>query len=148
MPESVQAAAELGVDISGHVARRLNAGDGRRAPISCCAWRASTATCSHRAPDRDERAFTLKELVRLFETLPAPAAARGPEACRSAIAAAELRRGNRAVPPPATMTSPTLSGSRSRQYRAIAWEIETWTDRLVDAACSARSRTSMSAEVT
>ena len=29
------------------------------------------------------------------------------------------------------MTSPTLSGSRSRRTASIAWEIETWNDRLV-----------------
>ena len=55
-----------------------------------------------------------------------------PRASPDRIAAAELAREQRApCRLPVTMTSPTLLGSQSRHTASIAWEIETWNDRLV-----------------
>ena len=50
MPESVQAAAELGVDISSHVARRLTAAIAERGRPPVVHGDASTAPCSHPLP--------------------------------------------------------------------------------------------------
>ena len=83
------------------------------------------------APDLDERAFTLKELVRLLETLPPPAAGAGAGSLPDRIAAAELARENRAVPPSRDDDIADPLGQPLEAYRSIAWEIETWNDRLV-----------------
>ena len=117
MPESVQAAAELGVDISGHVARRLTAAmaEQRRPPL--VHGERAPRHARHRLGPR-RRAFTLKELVRLLETLPAPPSDAGPDD----LAGADRRGRTRPAAPapsrlPATRTSPTRSGSRWRLPR-------------------------------
>ncbi len=131
MPESVQAAAELGVDISGHIARRLTSAMADPPDLLLC------MASEHRdmlanGSDRDDRAFTLKELVRLVETLPAPAADAGPDDLPERIAAANAARRAGAVPPSRDDDVADPLGQPLEAYRAIAWELETWTDRLVD----------------
>jgi protein-tyrosine phosphatase len=130
MPESVQAAAELGVDISGHVARRLTATIAEEADLLLCMATEHRAVFAS-APDLDERAFTLKELVRLLETLPPPASGAGAGSLPDRIAAAERARENRAVPPSRDDDIADPLGQPLEAYRSIAWEIETWNDRLV-----------------
>ncbi len=131
MPESVQAAAELGVDISGHVARRLTAATADLPDLLLC------MASEHRdmlanGSDRDDRAFTLKELVRLVETLPVPASDAGPDNLSERIATANAARHAGAVPPSRDDDIADPLGQPLEAYRAIAWELETWTDRLVD----------------
>jgi len=128
MPESVQAASELGIDIGGHVARRLTQVLAAEADLLLCMAR------DHRdsfAPPLDARAFTLKELVRALETLPPPPAGAGPETLTERIAAADRARRSGAM---ATSYDDDIAdplGQPLEAYRAIAWEIETWSDRLV-----------------
>ena len=90
MPESVRAAAELGVDISGHVARRLTATMAEEADLLLCMASEHRAVIAP-APDLDDRAFTLKELVRLLETLPPPAAEAGAGSLPDRVAARGAR---------------------------------------------------------
>ena len=130
MPESVRAAAELGVDISGHVARRLTAAIADGADLLLCMATEHRAVFAA-AHDLDDRAFTLKELVRLLETLPPPAAGAGADSLPDRVAAAELARRNGAVPPSRDDDIADPLGQPLEAYRSIAWEIETWTDRLV-----------------
>jgi protein-tyrosine phosphatase len=128
MPESVLAASELGIDIGGHVARRLTPALAAEADLLLCMAR------DHRdmfGPPLDERAFTLKELVRALETLPPPAADAGPEALRERVAAADQARRSGAVANPYDDDIADPLGQPLEAYRAIAWEIETWNDRLV-----------------
>ena len=131
MPESVQAAAELGVDISGHIARRLTSAMADLPDLLLC------MASEHRdmlanGSDRDDRVFTLKELVRLVETLPAPASDAGPDDLPERIAAANAARRAGAVPPSRDDDVADPLGQPLEAYRAIAWELETWIDRLVD----------------
>lgn len=131
MPESVQAAAELGIDIGDHVARRLTPAMADRADLLLC------MATGHReilaaGTDRDDRAFTLKELVRLLETLPAPTPDAGPEGLSGRIAAANLARLRGAVPASRDDDVADPLGQPLEAYRSIAWELETWIDRLVD----------------
>ncbi len=130
MPESVQAAAELGTDIGGHVARRLTAvmADGSDL-LLCMASDHREAVAA--GSDRDDRAFTLKELVRLLETLPAPHPDAGPETMIERIAEANLARRRRAVPASRDEDIADPLGQPLEAYRGIAWELETWTERLV-----------------
>jgi protein-tyrosine phosphatase len=131
MPESVQAASELGVDISGHVARRLTSATADTPDLLLC------MASEHRdmlanGSDRDDRVFTLKELVRLVETLPAAASDAGPDNLPERIAAANAARRAGAVPPSRDDDIADPLGQPLEAYRAIAWELETWIDRLVD----------------
>jgi protein-tyrosine phosphatase len=128
MPESVLAASELGIDIGGHVARRLTPAMAADADLLLCMAR------DHRdsfAPPLDARAFTLKELVRALESLPPPAADAGPETLTERVAAADQARRTGALPMSYDEDIADPLGQPLEAYRAIAWEIETWSDRLV-----------------
>jgi protein-tyrosine phosphatase len=130
MPESVQAASELGIDITGHVARRLTPAMADEADLLLCMAR------DHRggfAPPLDARAFTLKELVRLLQMLPAPPTDAGPEILAERIAAADLTRRGGTLPVSYDEDIADPLGQPLEAYRAIAWEIETWNEQLVTA---------------
>ncbi|MGZ5296494.1 MAG: arsenate reductase/protein-tyrosine-phosphatase family protein [Actinomycetota bacterium] len=127
-PRSVQAAAELGIDIGGHVARRLTAAMVDGSDLLLCM--ASEHRDSFDAAS--DRAFTLKELVRSLETLPAPAPDAGPQSMSERIAAANLARRRGAVPASRDDDVADPLGQPLEAYRAIAWEIGTWTERLVN----------------
>lgn len=129
-PESVEAGAEHGLDIAGHVARRL------RPPLVEGSALVLTMTTAHRdeilamVPAAARRTFTLKELTRLAEALPAPASEDRLED-RLAMAADLRATGFDGNPHDDDVTDPL--GMPLDTYRAIAWEIETYTDRLVRA---------------
>jgi protein-tyrosine phosphatase len=131
MPESVQAAAELGIDIDGHVARRLTVAMADASDLLLC------MASGHRemladGSDRDDRTFTLKELVRLLEVLPAATPDAGPESMGDRIAAANLARRRGAVPPSRDDDVADPLGQPLEAYRSIAWELDTWIERLVN----------------
>ncbi len=131
MPESVRAAAEMGIDIGDHVARRLTPVIADASDLLLC------MATDHRdrladGSDRDDRVFTLKELVRLLEVLPVPAPGAGPETLNDRIAAANLARRRGAVPPSRDEDVADPLGQPLEAYRAIAWELETWNERLVN----------------
>jgi protein-tyrosine phosphatase len=131
MPESVQAANELGVDIAGHRGRRLTAGMAEAADLLLC------MSSNHRDVltsefDLGSRAFTLKELVRLVETLPVVHPESGPERLVERVAAAQEARARHNGPMSRDNDIADPLGQPIEAYRAVAWEIETWMDRLVD----------------
>jgi protein-tyrosine phosphatase len=131
MPESVQAAAELGVDIGGHVARRLTPTMADGYDLLLC------MASEHRdriaaGSDREDRAFTLKELVRLLESLPPPAPDAGPDSLAERLAAANAARREGAVPASRDDDVADPLGQPLEAYRAIAWELETWNERMVN----------------
>jgi protein-tyrosine phosphatase len=131
MPGSVQAAAELGIDIEGHVARQLTAAMADGADLLLCMAREHRDKLAA-GTDRDDRTFTLKELVRLLETLPAPAADAGHETMTGRIAEANLARRRGAVPASRDEDISDPLGQPLEAYRSIAWELDTWTERLVN----------------
>jgi protein-tyrosine phosphatase len=131
MPESVQAAAELGIDIGGHVARRLTPTMADGYDLLLC------MASEHRdriaaGSDREDRAFTLKELVRLLESLPPPAPDAGPDSLAERLAAANAARREGAVPASRDDDVADPLGQPLEAYRAIAWELETWNERMVN----------------
>jgi protein-tyrosine-phosphatase len=130
-PEGIEAAAELGVDTSMHRGRRLTRAIALEADLLLC------MASDHRDALRDgfglgERAFTLKELVRLAETLPPADGTAGPDGFADRVAAAdEARRRGDAQPSFDDDIADPL-GQPLQAYRGIAWEIQSWTERLVD----------------
>ena len=128
-PESVAAAAERGVDISGHTARRLLAEHVAGADLVLAMAAEHRWEVVRLLPEAASRTFTLKELVRLVEALPARDQATGlAERVREADA---LRRsGFPGNPHDEDVVDPL--GMPLEGYRAIAWELEEWCGRLAD----------------
>lgn len=129
MRESVQAARERGVDIAAHVARRLEATHVESADLVV------TMAAEHRdairawLPEAADRTFTLKELVRLVESLGRPETG-GDLADRVAAAADRRREGFPGNPLDDDVVDPL--GMPLDSYRAIAWELDEWTERLAE----------------
>jgi len=129
--EGIEAAAELGVDTSQHRGRRLTRTIAVEADLLLC------MASDHRDALRDgfglgERAFTLKELVRLAETLPPADAAAGPDGFVDRVTAADVARRRGGAQPSFDDDIADPLGQPLQAYRGIAWEIQSWTDRLVD----------------
>lgn len=132
-PGSIEAAAELGVDISGHRARQVDVDEVRAATVVLAMAREHRNELSRMLPEAAARTFTLKELVRLLESLPedAPDGAPGDVLARRVDAADALRRGLGfpPVPPEDDVTDPL--GRRKGVFRAVAADLREWCDRLV-----------------
>jgi protein-tyrosine phosphatase len=128
-PASVEAAAERGVDISTHRARELRSDEVLAADLVLAMARDHEDALADLAPTRT---FTLKQLVRLLEALPAPGPG-DPDAMLTArIADADdLRRnGFEGYPYDEDVTDPL--GMPLESFRAIAWELDEWCGRLAD----------------
>ena len=130
MPESIEAARERGVDIRMHTARPLTP------ELIDDADLVVTMAAEHRdevrrlVPGAVPRTFTLKELTRVLEALPAT---ESDLRLDTRIGAAAAARANGA---PANRFDEDVVdplGMPLDTYRAIAWEIDEWTDRLVTA---------------
>ena len=130
MPESVEAARERGVDIREHAARRLMPELIEDADLVVAMATEHRETVGRMVPGASSRTFTLKELTRVLEAQRAPDAdqrldARVEEAAAARASGAPTNRFDEDVVDPLGMPLET--------YRAIAWELDGWTDRLVTA---------------
>jgi low molecular weight protein-tyrosine phosphatase len=127
-PDAVEAAAERGVDISGHVAARLRPGMAADADLVLCMAGEHRDLIVRDEPEAAGRTFTLKELVRLLEggarAAPTPAA--------RIAAAARARAGDPGTPRPDEDIADPL-GLPLDGYRAIASELDASIERLVPA---------------
>jgi len=130
-PEGVEAARELGSDTAGHRARRVTVPMANQADLLLCMATDHRETLAGSAPELADRAFTMKELVRLLETLPAPELHVDPATLPSRVAAAEEARLAGAVPVSRDDDVADPLGQPFEAYRATAWELETWLERLV-----------------
>jgi protein-tyrosine phosphatase len=127
MEESVRAAAERGADISGHVVRRLERGQIRDADLIVTMAGEHRAEIGRAVPDAVAKTFTLKELVRLLERLPPH---EEPSDVAHVVARAdELRRAGFAGNAHDEDVVDPL-GMPYESYRAVAWELDEWCDRL------------------
>lgn len=135
MPESVAAAAERGVDISGHTARRLLPEHVAGADLVLAMAAEHRWEVVRLSPEAASRTFTLKELVRLVEALPAREPSAG-LAERVREADALRRNGFPGNPHDEDVVDPL--GMPLEGYRAIAWELEEWCGRLADGLAGTR----------
>jgi protein-tyrosine-phosphatase len=124
--ESVQAAAECGIDISRHVARRLEERHVRDADVIVCMSEEHCDAVVRLVPDAAGKTFTLKELVRLVEARPATD---GSTFHERVAAAHELRTSGFLGEPDDEDVADPL-GATMDSFRAVAWELEEWTRRL------------------
>ena len=129
-PEAVQAAAERGVVIGGHIARRLTNAMIAEANLVIGLAAEHRDAVAARVPAAADRTFTLKEMGRLLE-YDAPASVKAADTLDARIAAAAATRvaGRATNPYDEDVVDPL--GMPLDTYRAIAWEIDEWTNRLV-----------------
>jgi protein-tyrosine phosphatase len=128
-PNSVAAAAERGVDISGHVARALSTAALASADLVLAMSSEHALAVVREAPEAASRTFTLKELVRLLEALPEPAARQDLVA---RVAAADALRTDGFAGNPDDLDVADPLGMPLQSFRAVAWELEEWCGRLAD----------------
>ena len=128
--ESVMTAGELGVDISGHLGRQLEYEMIREADlvIGMAADHRELVRVSE--PSAAGRTFTLKELVRLLEGLPAPNAPGDERQLLERVAAAEELRQSGARPSLDESVADPL-GQPVETFRATGWEIDDLVRRLI-----------------
>jgi protein-tyrosine phosphatase len=127
----VEAAAERGHDIGDHVARMLTPAMVDDADlVLCMAAEHRDAIRSVASDAAGERAFTLKELVRLLDELP-PASGADPETLAGRIAQAATARRSGAATNPWDEDIVDPLGLSMEVIRAVAWEIDEWIERLV-----------------
>jgi protein-tyrosine phosphatase len=127
--EAVQAAAERGVIIADHRARRLSPDKAGGADLVV-----GMAVEHRQALEGDlevaSRTFTLKELVRLLESLPPASGEAGGLVERVAAASEARREGFKGNPFDEDVADPL--GLPLQSYRAVAWELDEWIARMVD----------------
>ena len=128
-PNSIAAAAERGVDISGHVARGLASADLLSADLVLAMSSEHAVAAVREARGAASKTFTLKELVRLVEALPEPAAG---EDLRARVGAADALRAEGFEGNPHDLDVSDPLGMPLQSFRAVAWELEEWCGRLAD----------------
>jgi len=127
-PHSVEAAAERGVDISDHRARMLRPPDVLEADLVLAMAREHAEAL----PRSRAKTFTLKELVRLLEALPAPDVGDPGTVLADRVARADaLRRGGYEGNPRDEDVADPL-GMPLESFRAVAWELDELCGRLAD----------------
>jgi protein-tyrosine-phosphatase len=129
--EAVQAAAERGIDISGHTATPLTPELAEWADLIVAMTAEQAEEILEQTPEASSKTFTLKELVALLNGLPALSDPLGREALLERVADAHRLR---AGPEPPTMGDLDVAdplGLPVEAYRTAAWEIEELVDALV-----------------
>jgi protein-tyrosine phosphatase len=132
-PDSVRAALERDLDLSGHLARRLVREHLEEADL-VLAMAAEHRSAIRRAfPEGAARTFTLKELVRLLEAMhPAPPAESfDPDRLRRRVAEADELRRSIGTPRGLDEDVADPLGLSPETFRAVGWELADWCDRLV-----------------
>lgn len=130
VPETVQAAAERGLDAASHVARVLTPSMLAQADLVVCMAAEHREAIRALAPQAAVRTFTLKELVRLLEHLP-PAVAGDPDALAARVTEAAAARTAGADTNPYDQDVADPLGHSLENFRAVAWEIDEHVKRLV-----------------
>jgi low molecular weight protein-tyrosine phosphatase len=128
MPESIEAAAERGIDIRAHVARRLTPAFLDHTDLILAMAQEHREEIDRLRPEVSERTFTLKELTRLVEELPEPS----DRDLTARVRAASALRGTGFEGNELDEDVSDPLGLPLESYRAIAWELDAWIERLAD----------------
>jgi protein-tyrosine phosphatase len=127
-PSSIRAAAERGVDISGHRAREVSEEDVARADLIVAMAPEHAGAFAGQVASRT---FTLQELVRLLEALPGVEDASLGRLSERIAEADRLRREG-FVGDPRDEGIPDPLGMPLDAFRAVAAELDEWCSRLAD----------------
>ncbi len=131
--EAIVVASEHGIDASSHAARRLVRKHLAEASLVLAMTAEHRDAVARADPRATTKTFTLKELVRLLEDLPAQERAGDPASLELRIAEADAHRraGSAGNPHDEDVADPI--GHPVETYRAVAWELAAWSERLVEA---------------
>jgi len=146
-PLSVRAGTERGIDISSHIARVTTPKGLRDAALVVGMALEHVEMVTRQVPAVAGRSFTLKELVRLLEALPAPAPGKREALLMTRVSQADaLRRsGFEGDPHDEDIADPL--GMPLEAFRGVAVELDEWCARLADGLLGrAPARTSTSDE--
>jgi protein-tyrosine phosphatase len=130
-PAAIRAAKEQGIDISSHVARRLDPDEVARATVIIGMADEHVDAVVSDAPEVRSRVFTLTELVRLVESLP-PVERRGRDPVSKGVESAEVLRRGGFAGNPHDLEIPDPLGMPLEAFRGVARELDAWCSRLVD----------------
>jgi protein-tyrosine phosphatase len=134
-PEAVRAAAEQGVDISGHRARRVKPGMIETADLVLAMTAEQRDRVTGLVPAAARRAFTLKELVFLLEKSKGEPGEASPD---QRLAAAAARANTlRESEPGLELLDEDVSdplGLGPDAFRAVVWEVGQLLERFVENA--------------
>jgi protein-tyrosine phosphatase len=125
--ETVEVGAEHGVDLSEFRTSALTPELIRGADLVVGMAGEHTREVTRLVPEAAALTFTLKELVRLLEAIPAA----GDQ--RTRVAAAHASRGEGFCGNPNDEDVADPLGLSIDAYRAVAWELESWSRRLAEA---------------
>jgi protein-tyrosine-phosphatase len=142
--EAVKAAAEYGIDISDHVARRLASSMADRADLIIAMSEEHVEAIVRLLPDAAGRAFTLKQLVNLLDgsSFP-PVDVTDPEHVRDRLDVAALEADARRFSGSRWLADADIAdplGLGLEAYRATAWELGELIDKLLDRLFPDRER--------
>ena len=136
VPEAIEAMVEQGLDIRGHRARRFDPPMARDADLILAMAAEHRDAVGAAVPETASRTFTLKELARLLDRLPADAVGAGSAEGRLAalVTAAERVRASGTVETARDEDVADPLGLGIEAFRATAWEIEGLCSEILDAA--------------
>jgi protein-tyrosine phosphatase len=145
--EAILAAGERGVDIAAQTSTSFRGELARRADLLVTMTEEQRGEVLGQVAEAAGKTFTLKELVTLLRELPAPPSPSDRETVLRRIADADaLRRGSGAPEVfDADVADPL--GLSLEAYRAVAWEIESLVDELLE-RLAGQSPAARSAEAT
>jgi protein-tyrosine phosphatase len=128
--EGVVVAREHGLDTSTHAATALTGSLVEQADLALAMAAEHLAAVEELGARHVAKSFTVKGLVRLLEQLPPPTVGAGHDSLGARLAAADELRGKDRPLPDEDVADPI--GMPLETYRAVAAELSTLTDRLVD----------------
>ncbi|MEW6059475.1 MAG: hypothetical protein AB1551_04930 [Actinomycetota bacterium] len=134
LPETIEAAAERDLDLSEHVVRSLLDEDVEGADLVIGMAAEHRDQIARELPSALPKIFTLKEIVRLLEELPAadPSSVSSAERLSGRVSEANALRRNGFEGNPHDEDVVDPLGLSLEAFRATAREIEDWTERLAE----------------
>jgi protein-tyrosine phosphatase len=130
--ESVVAAGERGIDIASQRSTSFRGELAHRSDLMVTMTEEQRGEVLEQAPEAASRTFTLKELVTLLKELPPPSGGVDQGSLRDRIAQADALRRSPDAPTVYDVDVADPLGLSLETYRAVAWEIETLVDELVE----------------
>jgi protein-tyrosine phosphatase len=131
MPEAVEAAGERGADIANHLAREVTGRMVEHADLIVTMAREHRDALSRFSPETAHKTFTMKELVRILDSLPPPGDIKA-QTLADRTRAADAARGAGFGGNPADEDVADPLGLPLESFRAVAWELDEWLHRLTD----------------
>ena len=139
--EAVEAMRERGLDISGHIAQKMNRQAIESADLIVAMASEHRDAIKRIAPPEARKAFTLKELVHLLDSAgPAPREGTSEDRLRSAAVRADAVRD---AYPDLHLQDENIAdplGLGVETYRAVAWEIGALCEALIDTVFGSNER--------